>query len=134
VKTVYQLHPQKTTVFAWHPSYTFEPRGWLKGFQHLAFWFLKKTKALPNYIGEETYITYHVIDDKQLDIINQFYQAKIEMLGLHNREPSLLIIGSYDFEKLVGMKNIQQYFNLYRDKILDIDVKVVPWITGWVMI
>ena len=109
-------------------------RGWIV-VQTFCLWVLKKIGAYS--ISNTVHIERHSIDGR--DFMERLYNQMDNFEHFFNKRPRELLIGATDFRELMGEREIAtQVFKLqgeyrYRMERHGIDIKVIPWMKGMVV-
>jgi hypothetical protein len=108
------------------------PARWL---QRACLWVLGKLDATAQISTTE--VRRVRLDGK--GFMAQLYAQKRELFDQFGYDASTLLIGSEEYEQLMGSPEVYQLMRFTapyerRGKIVDLDVRVVPWMSGMVVL
>lgn len=112
-------------------SYQFRKDKKYHRLQRLCFWILEKIEAW----NQESVVSYERVSFDTDDFIHLILAQQSWLSGFLGKNGRRILIGAEDFEKLMGMKEIQQSFNFsasYNDgrQIFGLEIEVIPWMRG----
>lgn len=119
-------------------AYTFKPNGRLQWFQKLLWKYLLNAGTIKLSYSEVITTTRHTLDSKKF--MDALYLQKSYLFAEFGRRGDTLLIGAEDYAKVLGGSNILEcefsFDSKYRrgDRIVDLDVKVIPWMRGFVVV
>lgn len=103
--------------------------------QRLAIWVLKKLGA--EWIEES--IAYKRIAIDARTFMERLYKQREELFRHFGRDGTTLLIGATDYEEMMGTSGIRQMLSFNAEcrrnsEIMGLEVKVIPWMRGVVVI
>jgi hypothetical protein len=117
--------------------YQFTEAGRWKWLQRQAWRFLQWSGAIKASV-DHTFAFERVEFDGQ-DLINNILKQRSEIFEHHHGEPKTLLIGSEDFEQLMGLPQINSAMSFFAElhggyggerRIFNLQVRVIPWMRG----
>ena len=127
------------TNYAIRPNaYAFEPKGRLQWFQKLLWKYLIDVGTIKTTYSDVVTTTRHTINPYKF--MDALYFQKSYLFAEFGRRGDMLLIGAEDYAKLISDPNISSHeFSFgteYRrgDRISELNVKVIPWMRGFVVV
>mgnify|MGYP003500764133 CR=1 len=125
-----------TTMVPMFDAFKFKPKGRAQWLQRLAWRFLNWRRAMDQAYEPTVAVKRHLIDaDKFMD---RLLKQRRALFDGYRKEGQRLVIGSEDYFELMGEPAIHHHFNFKAEvgmgrQLMGLDVEVVPWIRGAVV-
>lgn len=130
-------YDRETTFVAVPSAFTFKPTGRFQFLQRWALKFLLNCKVLEPYYRPDVKITSHTIDADSF--MEKLFRMKHEFFREFRGEGEWILMGSKDYAELMSSPEVAMHGLTflaevgYRRRIIGIEVRVVPWISGIVL-
>lgn len=130
---------RQNTNYAIRPNaYAFEPKGRLQWFQKLLWKYLNAAGTIKTTYIDVVTTTRHTVEPYKF--IDALYRQKSYLFAEFGRRGDTLLIGAEDYAKIISDPNIiNSEFSFgteYRrgDRIAELNVKIIPWMRGFVVV
>ena len=117
-------------------AYAFsEKRGW-HWLQRVCLWILRKLRC--QHYEEVVDVQRHVLHCESF--MESIFRQNRSVQAVFNRKPTRLVIGSEDYEELMGSPEVRQYVALsgldyhHGTTIQGLRLEIVPWMRGMVVL